>query len=215
MTLNCGALYLELMQTLSNAIRERIHYIRWIGAGRPAPAPHCVKRGVLREFARRYSLPILVETGTYQGDMVHAMRRTFKKIISIELSSELASQAQARFQNTKSPKIEILCGDSGKVLPELLPKLDDGVVFWLDGHFSGGITAKAELETPLTDELLQIFKSFQLPHVILVDDARLLGTGDYPSLSQVQKWASGFRPGWKVELQDDILRIFPSDARTS
>ena len=169
------------------------------------PPPHLVKQRASREFARRYGLTTLVETGTYQGAMVEAMRPHFKKIISIELSVDLAAQAQKRF--AADPSVRILQGDSGKVIEEVLPTLKQPTLFWLDGHYSGGFTAKADLETPLTEEMLRIFNSGIKNYVLLVDDARLLGTGDYPSLEQIKSLAAQYATGWKVELADDILRI--------
>ena len=50
----------------------------------PVPPPHVVKQRVLREYAERYELKVFVETGTYRGDMVQAMKPLFDKIYSIE-----------------------------------------------------------------------------------------------------------------------------------
>ena len=43
-----------------------------------------------------------VETGTYRGDMVEAVKKEFDKIYSIEIGQELAVSAQKRFANTAS-----------------------------------------------------------------------------------------------------------------
>ena len=46
-------------------------------------------------------------------------------------------------------RAEILQGDSTDVLPEVVEKMDEPTLFWLDGHYSGGITASGEQETPI------------------------------------------------------------------
>ena len=71
-------LYLEL--------RIRLAFVRWVSRGRPAPPAALVKQGVVREFGRRFGLGTFVETGTFRGDMVYAMRYTFRRIVSVELA---------------------------------------------------------------------------------------------------------------------------------
>jgi len=69
--------------------REGDALAEWERQGRPVPPPHVAKQRVLREYAERYHLKIFVETGTYRGDMVEAMKHLFHKIYSIELSDTL------------------------------------------------------------------------------------------------------------------------------
>ena len=42
------------------------------------------------------------------------------------------------------------------VLPKLLPNLSGDINFWLDGHYSSGLTFKGDQECPIKDELDQI-----------------------------------------------------------
>lgn len=51
-----------------------------------------------------------METGTYHGDMVDAMRRSFDRIYSIELSNELHQRAAERFAGDSI--VELIAGDS-------------------------------------------------------------------------------------------------------
>ena len=53
---------------------------RWENTGRPSPPPHAIKQRVLREFSQRYGLEILVETGTFKGDMIEAMKKDFRQL---------------------------------------------------------------------------------------------------------------------------------------
>jgi len=92
------------------------------------------------QYARQFDLRVLVETGTYLGEMVDAMRTAFGRVYSIELDQELYWRAVQRFAGRGS--VTIVQGDSSKVLPQLLAELAEPVLFWLDGHYSAGVTAK-------------------------------------------------------------------------
>src|SRR5215218_10537809 len=86
----------------------------WEKQGRPSPPPHIVKEELIREYAKTFNTNFLIETGTYLGDMVHAIKKSFSRIISFELDHSLATQAQSRFANDNH--IQIVEGDSGKLL---------------------------------------------------------------------------------------------------
>lgn len=180
----------------------------WERNGRPIPPPHIVKQMAIEEYRKKFHTEILVETGTYMGDMVEAQRDQFKKIYSIELSEKLFNKAQKRFKDHLH--IKIVQGDSGTVLNKLMAQIDKPALFWLDGHYSGGITAKGEKECPVPEELKIIFKS-PLPHIILIDDARLFnGTHDYPTIEQIEEIIRPNNRPYLVETKDDIIRLTPS-----
>lgn len=108
----------------------------WERNGKPISPPHAIKQRVLREYAKKFGLKILVETGTYYGDMVVAMKADFDRIYSIELGQELYDGAIKRFKGVKN--IEIIHGDSGSELIKIIEKIHQPALFWLDGHYSGG-----------------------------------------------------------------------------
>src|SRR5262245_43262543 len=91
------------------ARRDRRTLEEWERRGRPVPPPHIVKQRVLREYAERYGLRTLVETGTYRGDMIEAMRPVFEKIVSIELGQDLFAAARKRFKRVAH--VELIQGD--------------------------------------------------------------------------------------------------------
>ena len=88
----------------------------------------------------KFGIRILIETGTFFGDMLAALRENFDSLMSIELDDALVKKAKQRFSD--EPKIAILHGDSAHVISEVLASLHEPALFWLDGHFSGGVTAK-------------------------------------------------------------------------
>jgi len=118
--------------------REIRDYWRWLKNGMPAPPPHGIKQGVVKEYAKTYNCRLFFETGTYLGDMIQAVKDEFKYIYSVELSEQLYRQAQLRFKNNNN--ITLLQGDSGKVIGEILKQIRESCLFWLDAHYSGGIT---------------------------------------------------------------------------
>jgi hypothetical protein len=184
--------------------RHRRDLAAWRHAGSPVPPPPAFKQRVVRAYGRRYHLKTLIETGTYYGDMVEAQRRRFGRIISIELSRDLHRSAVKRFSNARN--VTILEGDSGLLLPRVLSERQEACLFWLDGHYSAGVTARGDLETPILKELDAIL-SHPWPHVVLVDDARCFGQGDYPSIDGIRASVVDRRPGWTVSVADDIIRI--------
>jgi len=180
----------------------------WEKTGRPAPPPHIVKQMTIKEYSQKFNTSILVETGTYLGEMVDAQLANFSRIISIELSKEFYKRAKQKFRN--NAHVELLQGDSGKKLGEVVPSLREPALFWLDGHYSGGKTARGEKDCPVPEELNIILKS-NLPHVILIDDARLFdGTRDYPDITRVKEIIQAGNHDYTLETKDDIIRLTPS-----
>lgn len=185
---------------------ERAAVLRWqLHRGpTPIPPPHPYKVAVVRSYARRFRTPVLVETGTYLGQMVRRVRRSFKRIWSVELDDALFARASELFQS--ETHINIVHGDSSAVLPEILRAEAGPILFWLDGHWSGGVTARGNLDTPIIAELSAVLSRSGDRDVILIDDAREFGKGDYPSLSTVKAMIKEKRPRWQVEIRNDVLR---------
>ena len=185
-----------------------IDAVIWRVNGRPMPPPPYVKHAILRRHAREFNLDIFVETGTYQGDTVYAMRRVCKRIFSIELGKELAKKARLRF--SRNANIQILEGDSTVILPQILKSIDAPCLFWLDAHFSGGIAVAGSSPTPILDEVKAIIEHPVRRHVVLVDDSRLfVGKEGYPTLEQLNSLIAGTRADIIVDVSCDIIRLRP------
>ena len=183
--------------------------VAWETEGRPVPPPHIIKQRVLRNYAQEYGLTILVETGTFFGDMVEAMRRDFERIYSIELSDELYKKARLRFKGAIN--IELVHGDSGIEIERIVKQLDRPALFWLDGHFSGGMTARGGQDTPVLEEVHHILAAEETRHVIVIDDARCFGTDpSYPSIPELREIIASKRPNVDISVEDDSIRIVRS-----
>jgi hypothetical protein len=165
----------------------------WKSSGNPIPVPHAVKQLMIERYQRLSGYEVLVETGTFLGDMVEAQRENFSKIYSVELGPRLWKNAVQRFK--KFNHINIIQGDSGKVLDQVTALLNQPAIFWLDGHYSAGVTARGEKDCPIYGEVDAIFRHQRLPHILLIDDARLfVGQGDYPTIEELTQYVKSKDP---------------------
>lgn len=189
-------------------LNQQREWKTWIRNGKQGSPPHLHKQKMLKEYAKKYRCRTLVETGTYLGDMVHAMRNHFETIYSIELSRELYERACERFKGNR--QIKLICGDSAVQLGKIIGELQPPVLFWLDGHYSAGITAKADKYTPIIDELETILKQATGDNVILIDDARCFGkVPDYPEIATIQAIIETKMPSANIVVEDDTIRVTP------
>jgi hypothetical protein len=187
----------------NSSLIDRVGRMFRRGTGLPT---HAEKQEVLRHYARQHGLKVLVESGTCHGDMVEAMRDEFTRIFSVELSPEFHAGAARRFAGV--PHIEIILGDSATALSGILERVKEPILFWLDGHYSGGNTARGANDTPVFEELTQIYRSGEKRHVVLIDDARLFGTDPaYPTLVDLETFARKLNPGVKMEVAGDAIRL--------
>lgn len=162
------------------------------------------KQEVVRSYIKAHSISCFIETGTFEGDMVNAVRSLVKQVYSIELQDYFFNVCYLRFLLCRN--VVILKGDSSTILPVLLRNINERALFWLDSHYSGGNTARGELETPIMEELRAIKNHDVNTHVILIDDVRLFGEGDYPPIETVCDFIRTINNQYKVEIKDDILR---------
>jgi hypothetical protein len=199
---------LPAVQTWLEGVRSRREYEAWQKSGGEGPSPHLVKQRTIREYARRYGCTVLVETGTFRGQMIQAMRGAFERIISIELSPALFKAARRRFRSR--PNVELQHGDSMVALPPIVKRLNSPALFWLDGHYSAGDTARGVKDTPIYEELTSILNAGEVGHVVLIDDARcFVGKNDYPALDELRAIVAQQRPDLEMVVRDDIIRIAP------
>jgi hypothetical protein len=205
-------------------------YWYWKLRGEPIRSPHLLKQRTVRDYAQRYGLRVLVETGTYYGEMVQAMKGRFTEIHSVEFDPALAQRAKTKF--ARWPHIHILEGDSQKVVPELLQSLKEPTLFWLDAGYYGwaGLHGNekrltSEIEAVLSHSIrnrstlggsISSGSTASNPaqqHVILMDDARgLNGQNGSPTVPELKQRIEAEFPGRGFEVKYDILRITPSSS---
>jgi len=177
-------------------------YKDWADRKFAAPSPHFVKQRVLLRNGLRDAT--WVETGTYMGDTTSALSQVAKMVYSIEPEPTLFSKAEQRFSNTSN--VKIINGVSEDVLPRLLPTLNGDVCFWLDGHYSAGITFKGPQDTPIIEELSAIEKNLvrMSNFVVMIDDVRCFDPTNpafsaYPPVDALVDWARKHNLTWHIE----------------
>lgn len=174
------------------------------------PDRHDEKAGVIRRYAETHNLDVLVETGTYKGDMVAKLAGNFRKIFSIELGKELYDKAKHRFR--PFGHVNIVWGDSATMLAPVILLLDEPALFWLDAHFSGEDTANNGKMTPVVSEMEAIIKLAKPGSVVLIDDARdFVPEKGHPPLEQFCSAVKNEMRGINVLVADDIIRITPEE----
>ncbi len=181
-------------------------YWYWILRGRPSRSPHLLKQKVVREYGEKFALKTLVETGTYYGEMVAAMKGHFARIYSIEYVPALAERATRKF--ARDEHVRIFCGDSRVVMPEVLALLRGPALFWLDAGYYGWVGIRTKINEQRLSAELEIILSHPYPHMILLDDARgLTGQDGIPSVGDVKSYVESNFPQRSVEVKYDIMRI--------
>lgn len=195
---------MELKRTLRYAAK----FMRWqltysLMRGLPdLPTPR-EKAWTLIQYGSRNRLSTLVETGTYRGETVAECLRHFDRIFTIELDPALHAAARARFAG--EARVTLIQGDSCSELSALALNIAGPALFWLDAHYSAGVTAKGPDDPPLRWELQAIARRSE-PDVVLIDDVRLMGVNPgYPSLEEIRD-VVGDRVS-TFDVRRDILRI--------
>lgn len=208
---------------LKNALRAPYRKLRahlldtreWRQRAYAAPSPKSVKDEVLL----RNGLPnaTWVETGTFLGETTSLLAANAHKVFSVEPEATLFSRAVKKFSD--QPHVKIVNGPSESVFPSLLPTLSGDVNFWLDGHYSAGVTFKGDLETPIIEELAQIEANLGRFNglSVLVDDVRCFDPGNpeystYPPIDFLVDWARRNKLGWHIEHDIFVARRAPQAA---
>jgi hypothetical protein len=198
----------DSLDELGTALRSARQTRAWFDEGRPTPPPHPVKVRNLLTLADLFGLEVLVETGTQKGATIAATRHRFKRIYSIEIFEPFVIAARRRF--ARDPNVTIIQGDSAASLPALLTSIDEPILFWLDGHFSGENGGRGEEDSPIRAEIEHIINlRARGRDAIVIDDARCFqGDGGYPALD---KFLAELRKAFGVEpyIATDAIFILP------
>jgi hypothetical protein len=174
----------------------------WAVTGFAPPSPHFIKQAVL--LRNGLSDATWVETGTFMGDTTRVLSKVANMVYSIEPEPELFANANRAFKDVNN--VKIINGLSEDVFPKLLPELRGNVCFWLDGHYSAGVTFKGPQDTPVVDELAVISANLGRMEkvVVMVDDVRCFNPihseyVNYPEIDFIVDWARQNKLSWHIE----------------
>ena len=153
-----------------------------------------------------------VETGTFLGENTDFLSNSYSFVYSVEPEKELYKNAMKKFLNQN---VELFNGVSEDVMPSLLLRLKGDINFWLDGHYSAGVTFKGNKDCPVEEELIAIKNNLlNFTKVsILIDDVRCFlptntNYSDYPSIDFLVDWARVNNFNWRVEQDVFVMRNF-------
>jgi hypothetical protein len=185
-----------------------IGYLKSVWNGQYRPAPHAVKMRLLRSWVPDAAGMTLVETGTFLGDTVLALRHAFPRIISIEVDPELHAIAKSRLAGAQN--VDLVLGDCVVELPKILKNLHGRAAFWLDGHWSGGVTGRGVVDDPILVSLSQIATHPNKRHILFIDDARTFqGGSSGPDLVDVLSAIREINSDYKIVIHNDIIVATP------
>jgi hypothetical protein len=188
------------------------------------------KVALLNSLGFQHGLGTCVETGTFQGDTTLALANSniFELVVTIEFSKEISRNATDRFLaevrkgNLNAARITQFVGDSGTVLQHHSFFREDQdrfkrTLWFLDGHYSAGNTARGDEDSPVMAEINHILAPHRNSEVdiVVIDDARQFTGGRlssganeiYPELHDVLKRVCELQPAAFVDLQNDLLII--------
>ena len=187
-------------------VRERI---RWLTGTKSKNGPdnHVVKLQRIRRYQRLVKATSLIETGTFFGQTTAFASRHFGNVVSIELCPILAQANQTAFR--RQPNVNILCGDSRLLLADAVKLCRPPILFWLDGHYSGGNTAGAAAPCPIIDELKTIGDALDISQcALLIDDLRLFnGLDGYPKIDEVSALIKSIWNEAEIGVDQDAITV--------
>ena len=131
-------------------------------------------KGLMILENNKHNYNVFVETGTWLGQTIFEMEKHFDRLYTIEINETFYKNLTNKYKNNK---INFLLGASEDKLVEILPTINENVIFFLDGHWSAGDTGKGKKDVPLYEELTAINEHFRKNAIIIIDDVRLFGKG--------------------------------------
>lgn len=176
--------------------------LSWKSRGYAPPSPQSVKLQCLLRYAPADCA--WIETGTYLGATTEFLAAAGGRVITIEPEPKLFNAAVERLRGF--PNVTVLNGTSESCLPEAIASVNGNIAFWLDGHYSEGITFQGVRDTPIIFELDAISSNIsRLGKVsVLVDDVRCFrtrhsGYANYPLVTYLIDWANNNDFDWSIE----------------
>lgn len=191
-----------------NALFHLKSLIGWIRRGFCDPLPQMLKESLLLRHGVKGA--VWIETGTYLGQTAKFLAQHAPTVYTVEPSTNLFHRAKNLFDGSN---VIVVHGISENVLPGILLNLRGACNFWLDGHFSEGVTFQGPTDCPVVEELNAISQCQKnLGSIsILIDDVRCFQGGrspvkDYPSLDYLVDWARSNNFSWVIESDIFIMK---------
>ncbi len=178
---------------------------------------HVMSPSFLRDICTAFDRSIFVETGTYCGETTGVAATLCSQVHSVEMSEDLYKNATQRLQAYSN--VQLYNGHSVFFLDRFCSQRHADahrMVFWLDAHYSGGVTTQYnDQSTPIIGELKALADNNMGDAVIMIDDVRCFGSlykqqelaacPGYPSLQKVCQLLKAINPNYACVLYGDTL----------
>lgn len=173
---------------------------------------------LIMRLTHEFEIPNFVETGTYYGKTAVWASHYFKNVFTIEYSQELYQKVSPQYKNVEN--LHFIWGDSRTQLSQLIEQLEGSTLFWLDAHWSGGLTYGETDQCPLIEEI-EILNRSPYPQFILIDDARLFTSPpqiphkieQWPEITEVIEVLKVGDQERYIVLIEDVIIAVPSSAK--
>jgi len=132
--------------------------------------PSHLSSQLIEELVDVFEVESMIETGTFQGVSTKYFAKYFDEVHSVELGQDLFDKAKTTLK--PYPNIFLYQGNTVDRLSEMMDHCSGRIGFFLDAHYSGGITARGPSDQPIADELRVIFSKGHNDCVITMDDIR-------------------------------------------
>lgn len=152
----------------------------------------------------------LIESSTYLGNTAYRASFFFTSVFTIELDEALARRASRLLKRRRN--VFLLEGDAIDVLPTIFSEhaFSKAVVF-LDGHYSGGVTAHGAIAEPAIEEIRILARHRARIAAIVIDDFRCFGVDlGFPSKSQLLNAIETELPKAEITVAFDQVIVTPS-----
>lgn len=147
----------KLSQVSDTGPREQTRFIPGSGSlGSFAGDKHL--RNEIEQLVKKFKIKTIIETGTYFGETTKEFSKMVNSVYSIELNQKNYNRAKENLKGLKN--VNLILGDSSKVLDELSVHIDGPVLFFLDAHW--------EDYWPIINELKAIAKFKQSEQSVIV-----------------------------------------------
>jgi hypothetical protein len=174
---------------------------------------------IILELKEAYRIKNFIETGTYSGDTAYWASQVFEQVLTIEYSQFIYEKVAQKYSHINN--IQFLYGDTREQLSYIVQSLNTSSLFWLDAHWSGGLTYGESDQCPVIEEI-EIINRSEEEHFIFIDDARLflsppplpLVIEQWPEISIVLKALNSSKKSRYIVIIDDVIIAVPGFAKS-
>ena len=207
------------MKILKNKIRHKLeNFFTSIAYFRNSSIidipPEWIKRSILLKTIKYKNIKNFIETGTFLGETSILVAENVEEVYTCELSKPIYEKFLMKLNQVKKESLEKINHYNNdsleflKIINEKSILSKSNTLFWLDSHYSGGLT-EGKRKCPLLKEINYILKNISSDSIILVDDIHNMnGLLGYPTISQIKKLINSLDLGFNFQIYSNILFIY-------